>query len=218
MDMLLEPSVAFKVVVDGSSNSAAAPTKSEVPTTEAKDAKPSSEPSCAALASKESISEFITQVTSLVKIVDSRDIVELQLKQLDCEILICKKEVLPQPPSSAPIFMLQSPTPLAIVPPAFQEAPPAAAPAPSVPAPPLASAPAPSPSAAKSSLPSLKCPMAGTFYRNPTPGEPPFVKVIYFVADKVQKGQVMCIIEAMKLMNEIEFAHFMCLVSLLDAE
>ncbi|RWW06109.1 hypothetical protein GW17_00030587 [Ensete ventricosum] len=48
----------------------------------------------------------------------------------------------------------------------------------------------------KSSIPPLKCPMAGTFYRCPAPGEPPFVKV--------QKGQVVCIIEAMKLMNEIE--------------
>ncbi|RZR88090.1 hypothetical protein BHM03_00015610 [Ensete ventricosum] len=52
----------------------------------------------------------------------------------------------------------------------------------------------------KSSIPPLKCPMAGTFYRCPAPGEPPFVKV----GDKVQKGQVVCIIEAMKLMNEIE--------------
>jgi len=42
--------------------------------------------------------------------------------------------------------------------------------------------------------------MAGTLYRSPAPGEPPFVKV----GDKVQKGQVVCIVEAMKLMNEIE--------------
>ncbi|XP_034706420.1 biotin carboxyl carrier protein of acetyl-CoA carboxylase 2, chloroplastic-like isoform X1 [Vitis riparia] len=52
----------------------------------------------------------------------------------------------------------------------------------------------------ESSHPPLKCPMAGTFYRSPGPGEPPFV----MVGDKVQKGQVVCIIEAMKLMNEIE--------------
>ncbi|XP_042439953.1 biotin carboxyl carrier protein of acetyl-CoA carboxylase 2, chloroplastic-like [Zingiber officinale] len=42
--------------------------------------------------------------------------------------------------------------------------------------------------------------MTGTFYRNPGPGLPPFVKP----GDKVNKGQVLCIIEAMKLMNEIE--------------
>lgn len=42
--------------------------------------------------------------------------------------------------------------------------------------------------------------MAGTVYRSPAPGEPPFVKE----GDKVTKGQTICIIEAMKLMNEIE--------------
>ena len=42
--------------------------------------------------------------------------------------------------------------------------------------------------------------MAGTLYRAPAPGEPPFVKE----GDKVTKGQTICIIEAMKLMNEIE--------------
>jgi acetyl/propionyl-CoA carboxylase alpha subunit len=43
-------------------------------------------------------------------------------------------------------------------------------------------------------------PMAGMMYRSPAPGEPPFVKD----GDKVTKGQTICIIEAMKLMNEIE--------------
>ncbi len=43
-------------------------------------------------------------------------------------------------------------------------------------------------------------PMIGTFYRAPSPHAEPFVKV----GDKVKKGQVLCLIEAMKLMNEIE--------------
>lgn len=43
-------------------------------------------------------------------------------------------------------------------------------------------------------------PMVGTFYRAPSPGAEPFVKV----GDKVQAGQTLCIIEAMKLLNEIE--------------
>jgi len=42
-------------------------------------------------------------------------------------------------------------------------------------------------------------PMVGVFYAQPKPGAPPFVKI----GDKVKKGQVVCIIEAMKLMNEI---------------
>ena len=42
--------------------------------------------------------------------------------------------------------------------------------------------------------------MVGTFYKSPSPTEEPFVKV----GDRVKKGQVLCIVEAMKLMNEIE--------------
>lgn len=190
-----------EVAVDGSSNAAAStPAKSEVPLQEAKDAKPSNEPSPPSLATEESISEFISQVSSLVKLVDSRDIVELQLKQLDCELLIRKKEALPLPPSHSPVAMMHSPPP---PPPPVM---PAATPAASAAAPatasrsPSAISPSPPSKSVKSSLPPLKCPMAGTFYRSPAPGEPSFVKV----GDKVQKGQVVCIIEAMKLMNEIE--------------
>ncbi|XP_042491973.1 biotin carboxyl carrier protein of acetyl-CoA carboxylase, chloroplastic-like isoform X2 [Macadamia integrifolia] len=182
-----------EVAVDGSSNATATPaTKSEVPASEEKNAKPVEEPSHAALATEESISEFIKQISSLVKLVDSRDIQELQMKQLDCELIIRKKESLPQPPSPAPTVIMHPSSP-----------PPAVAPTPSAPAPSSTLAPTPSPPPAKSpksSLPPLKCPMAGTFYRSPAPSEPPFVKV----GDKVQKGQVLCIIEAMKLMNEIE--------------
>ena len=46
----------------------------------------------------------------------------------------------------------------------------------------------------------MASPMAGSFYRSPAPGEPYFCKE----GDKVTKGQTVCIIEAMKLMNEIE--------------
>jgi acetyl-CoA carboxylase biotin carboxyl carrier protein len=45
--------------------------------------------------------------------------------------------------------------------------------------------------------------MVGTFYAQPSPDKPPFVKV----GDRVKKGQTICIIEAMKLMNEIESEH-----------
>lgn len=187
-----------EVAVDGSSNAAASTlAKSEVPLQEAKDAKPSNEPSPPSLATEESISEFISQVSSLVKLVDSRDIVELQLKQLDCELLIRKKEALPLPPSHSPVVMMHSPPPPP--PPVMPAATPAAPAAASSPSP-SAISPSPPSKSVKSSLPPLKCPMAGTFYRSPAPGEPSFVKV----GDKVQKGQVVCIIEAMKLMNEIE--------------
>lgn len=180
-----------KVAVDGSQNDAATPQAKSVPPAK----EPVSESSPTVLASEESISQFMGQVADLVKLVDSRDIVELQLKQLDCEIIIRKKEALPQAQNPAPVVMMQSAPPAMASPPAAAAPPPTAARA--LPAP--ASA-APAAKSAQSSHPPLKSPMAGTFYRSPGPGEPPFVKV----GDKVQKGQVVCIIEAMKLMNEIE--------------
>ncbi len=50
------------------------------------------------------------------------------------------------------------------------------------------------------SLHTVKSPIVGTFYESPSPGAPPFLKV----GDTVTQGQVLCIVEAMKLMNEIE--------------
>ena len=49
-------------------------------------------------------------------------------------------------------------------------------------------------------LETVKSPIVGTFYEAPSPGAPPFVKV----GDTVEVGQVLCIVEAMKLLNEIE--------------
>ena len=52
----------------------------------------------------------------------------------------------------------------------------------------------------ESKLAEISSPMVGTFYRSPAPGEPSFVEI----GDRVRVGQTVCIIEAMKLMNEIE--------------
>jgi len=57
-----------------------------------------------------------------------------------------------------------------------------------------------SPAASGSSGVGVESPMVGTFYSSPKPGSPTFVKV----GDVVSVGQVLCIVEAMKLMNEIE--------------
>jgi len=86
---------------------------------------------------------------------------------------------------------------------------PAANPMMAAPAPPPAAAPAATTAAPASSTPVdddgaevaiLKSPIVGTFYRSAEPGSKPFVSV----GDTVRKGQVLCIIEAMKLMNEID--------------
>ena len=53
---------------------------------------------------------------------------------------------------------------------------------------------------AEEGLHTVKSPIVGTFYESPSPGSPPFVKA----GDTVEVGQVLCIVEAMKLMNEIE--------------
>ncbi|KAG6512910.1 hypothetical protein ZIOFF_031049 [Zingiber officinale] len=150
---------------------------------------------------EEAIAEFMTQVASLVELVDSRDIVELQLKQNDCEVIIRKKEALPQPPPPQVVMMQPPASPLPVSQAIPQPSPAPALPSPASPAPPApAPAPASTPKALKTSHPPLKSPMSGTLYRSPGPGLPPFVKP----GDKVSKGQVLCIIEAMKLMNEIE--------------
>ena len=73
--------------------------------------------------------------------------------------------------------------------------------------PPLAAAPAASPAASAAApaideemeLAVVKSPIVGTFYRSPEPGAPSFVEI----GQRVKKDQVLCIIEAMKLMNEI---------------
>jgi acetyl-CoA carboxylase biotin carboxyl carrier protein len=75
------------------------------------------------------------------------------------------------------------------------------------PPPPPAYSPAPAPAAAPAkTAPAdanhtlVKSPIVGTYYDAPSPGAPPFVKI----GDTVEPGQVLCIIESMKLMNEIE--------------
>ena len=76
---------------------------------------------------------------------------------------------------------------------------PAATPAVATPVPAPAAAPVVE-AAPEASLHMVKSPIVGTFYESASPGTPPFVAV----GDQVEVGQVLCIVEAMKLMNEIE--------------
>jgi acetyl-CoA carboxylase biotin carboxyl carrier protein len=81
---------------------------------------------------------------------------------------------------------------------------PVSLPVPVVPSTPAAPSPEPakaaSPEPPKKNTVYIRSPMVGTFYRAPAPEKPPYVQV----GDTVQKGQVVCIIEAMKLFNEIQ--------------
>ena len=89
----------------------------------------------------------------------------------------------------------------AVPPPAYAFAPPPQAPAAQAPAEPAAAA-QPSPAAPETEDEgyTVTAPMVGTFYAASSPGSPPFVQV----GDRVDQGDVLCIVEAMKMMNQIE--------------
>jgi acetyl-CoA carboxylase biotin carboxyl carrier protein len=79
-------------------------------------------------------------------------------------------------------------------------APPPPAPAPAVPARPTEEPPPAAPVPPKPTYKEILSPIVGTFYRSPAPDAAPFVEV----GTRVVKGQVLCIVEAMKIMNQIE--------------
>ena len=96
----------------------------------------------------------------------------------------------------------EAPAPAAVAVSALASAP-VAAPAPATPAPAAAEAATEVP--AKGDI--IPSPMVGTYYASPSPDSPPFIKV----GDKVKKGQPLCILEAMKIMNELD-AEFDCTI------
>ncbi len=101
----------------------------------------------------------------------------------------------------------EAPAPAAVATPAATTAP-VAAPAPATPTPAETAAETP----VKGDI--ISSPMVGTFYASPSPDSPPFVTI----GDKVKKGQTLCILEAMKIMNELD-AEFDCkIVDILVAD
>ncbi len=128
----------------------------------------------------------IKEIESLIKFVQGSGVAEVSLEQKDFKITIRTTH------GSAPVVhTIQSPQfPQA----SFSPAPP--------PSPAAASAPVADNSKAidDSKYITIKSPMIGTFYRSSTPDKPVFANV----GDEIKQGQVLCIIEAMKLFNEIE--------------
>jgi acetyl-CoA carboxylase biotin carboxyl carrier protein len=125
------------------------------------------------------------ELKELVEFLIEKDIAEFELERGDVKVRIKRASA----PADAHYFAVHSAPP-----PAPQ---PGAAPA-------LSSAPAaplpPQEVGAGKALHIVRSPIVGTFYEAPSPGSPPFVKP----GDIVEVGQVLCIVEAMKLMNEIE--------------
>lgn len=131
------------------------------------------------------------QIQELVKMINKSSISELTIKDGDFEITIKQESSLGANPvyATAPLAVA-APVSMPVAASAPQQA------APSVEAP----APTSSTSASSDKLHTIKSPMIGTFYRSPSPDKPTFVNV----GDEIKPGQTICIIEAMKLFNEIE--------------
>lgn len=130
----------------------------------------------------------VTDLRELVTALSQSDIVELTLKSSDFELTLRKPgAMLPVavPPPIAPLATAES------APSSSPVAEPVSASPPAVPA---------TPPGKGSDLLAITSPMVGTFYRSPAPEEPAFVGV----GDRITSGQTVCIIEAMKLMNELE--------------
>ena len=133
----------------------------------------------------------IKELQELMKLMQRHKLVEFNMKDGDFEIAMRSEAEAPAP---APAVQM-APVPMAVAAPAA----PAAAPTPA-PAPSAAAAKPAAPAGDESKLTPIKSPMPGTFYRASSPDKPPFAKV----GDVIESGQVVCMIEAMKLFNELE--------------
>ncbi len=137
------------------------------------------------------------EIKELIEFLVEKDIAEFELQRGDMKLLV-KRGASAQPAQvvhvAPAVVPAQAITATAA---ATAPSPPASSPTTDTKAPAGAAPPATPPEA---DLFILKSPIVGTYYEAPSPGAPPFVKV----GDAVKEGQVLCIIEAMKLMNEIE--------------
>ena len=132
----------------------------------------------------------IKDLKSLIKLVTETDINEFEMESADEKIVIRRgksQEIVHV--SAPPTYMTAAPAPAA----------------------PVAAAAAPVAEVAKAAISdkyeTITSPIVGTFYRAPSPDSDPYVQI----GSVVEKGQIFCIVEAMKLMNEIE-AEFKCKV------
>ena len=125
-----------------------------------------------------------TEIRDLIDFISKSGLNEVNIETKELKLQVKREpdqKVFKSTPVVAPIAPVSAPVAVA-------------APAPAAP-----KAPAAEPASGKKTV-DIKSPMIGTFYRTPNPDSPPFASV----GDKVTKGQTVCIIEAMKLFNEIE--------------
>jgi acetyl-CoA carboxylase biotin carboxyl carrier protein len=125
----------------------------------------------------------LRKLKTLIDLVSESNISELEITEAEGKVRIVKAGVAPPAVAYSQVYPPGAMAPGGM--PGAQQAPAPAAPAP-----------APAAPAGKT----IKSPMVGTFYRAASPGSKPFVEI----GDEVKEGQAVCIIEAMKIMNEIE--------------
>ncbi len=134
------------------------------------------------------------EIKELIEFLVEKDITEFELERGDVKVRVKRACADVPPPTLASYIAV--PPPVAVPAATPPQAPPVA-PAPAAPA---AAAPTAAEVGEEAGLHVIRSPIVGTFYEAPSPGAPAFVKI----GDNVAVGQVLCIIEAMKLMNEIE--------------
>lgn len=131
----------------------------------------------------------LRKIKTLIDLVEESGIAELEVKEGEESVRISRyptgglAQQVMLPPAAYGQYPQPAPAPAAVAAPA-----------------PAAAAPAAAAAAPASNQHIVKSPMVGTFYRSPSPEAPAFVEV----GDAVKAGQTVCIIEAMKLMNELE--------------
>lgn len=133
----------------------------------------------------------INEIQALIKFVAKSGVSEVELESKGFKLVIKTGNASTRieqvvVPAAAPVAMPVTAAPIAA--------------APAAPIAPASEKPAAAPVADESKLITIKAPMIGTFYRSPGPDKPAFVNV----GDEIKPGKTLCIIEAMKLFNEIE--------------
>ena len=129
------------------------------------------------------------EIKELIEFLIEKDIAEFELERGDVKVRIKRAVPEIQMPETRYVAVQPAPAPAS-----------AAGAAPPAPATAATAAPLTAPAVDEAGLHIIRSPIVGTFYESPSPGAPPFAKV----GDTISVGQVLCIIEAMKLMNEIE--------------
>ena len=130
----------------------------------------------------------LRKIKKLIELLDESGIAEIEVTEGEESVRISRYGAAPS------FFQTSGPVPYPVGAAAVAEAAPAAAATAAAAAPPSAED-----RAAESGFP-IESPMVGTMYRAPTPGAPPFVEV----GSRISAGDVVCIIEAMKILNQIE--------------